>query len=256
MRKTWAAIMGVAALCGGIVLAPAPAFALSLSTITVEFQGVMTTGSDTDSSASLVGLPFTATVFDTPAYILNDGYNGSVTITPTSFYLGIYNGGPMSVSFSVGGQYLGTGDVSGEEGILSGGSAGGGNNFSFRIMTTMDGFTPENPNGLDPFSNYFLATGNFVGTAPYMDPFSGASMSSPGTGEVSFDAEWETSNPNAEPSTFASPFTTHRITGTADITGIVVSGVPEPSTWALLILGVAMIGLAARRRREGMFLAA
>jgi hypothetical protein len=33
-------------------------------------------------------------------------------------------------------------------------------------------------------------------------------------------------------------------------------GVPEPATWAMLILGVAMIGFAARRRSEGMAFAA
>jgi hypothetical protein len=33
-------------------------------------------------------------------------------------------------------------------------------------------------------------------------------------------------------------------------------GVPEPATWAMLILGVAMIGFAARRRNEGALLLA
>lgn len=35
-----------------------------------------------------------------------------------------------------------------------------------------------------------------------------------------------------------------------------LSAVPEPSTWAMLILGVGLIGFAARRRREGMAAAA
>jgi hypothetical protein len=35
-----------------------------------------------------------------------------------------------------------------------------------------------------------------------------------------------------------------------------VAAVPEPATWAMLTLGVAMIGLAARRRRAGMAVAA
>jgi hypothetical protein len=37
------------------------------------------------------------------------------------------------------------------------------------------------------------------------------------------------------------------VTVTAPVTG----GVPEPATWAMLIMGVAMIGFAARRRRVG-----
>lgn len=35
-----------------------------------------------------------------------------------------------------------------------------------------------------------------------------------------------------------------------------LSSVPEPSTWAMMILGVGLIGFAARRRREGMAVAA
>src|SRR5262249_25476639 len=36
---------------------------------------------------------------------------------------------------------------------------------------------------------------------------------------------------------------------TFSLTGVAV---PEPATWAMLILGVGMIGLAARRRRAGL----
>lgn len=35
-----------------------------------------------------------------------------------------------------------------------------------------------------------------------------------------------------------------------------VSGVPEPATWALMILGAGLIGLTARRQRQGAALAA
>jgi hypothetical protein len=35
-----------------------------------------------------------------------------------------------------------------------------------------------------------------------------------------------------------------------------LGGVPEPSTWAMLILGVAMVGFAVRRQREGLTVAA
>lgn len=38
--------------------------------------------------------------------------------------------------------------------------------------------------------------------------------------------------------------------------GISLAAVPEPATWALAILGVGMIGFAARRRREGLTVAA
>jgi hypothetical protein len=37
---------------------------------------------------------------------------------------------------------------------------------------------------------------------------------------------------------------------------ITVQGVPEPATWAMLILGVAMIGFAARRRSEAVVVTA
>jgi opacity protein-like surface antigen len=35
-----------------------------------------------------------------------------------------------------------------------------------------------------------------------------------------------------------------------------ITAVPEPATWAMLLLGVGMIGFAARRRREGVAIVA
>lgn len=47
------------------------------------------------------------------------------------------------------------------------------------------------------------------------------------------------------------------VTQTETLTfGTAVGGVPEPATWAMLILGVAMVGFAARRRSLGAALAA
>jgi hypothetical protein len=37
---------------------------------------------------------------------------------------------------------------------------------------------------------------------------------------------------------------------------IEIAFVPEPATWAMLILGMAMVGSAIRRRREGASAAA
>jgi hypothetical protein len=42
----------------------------------------------------------------------------------------------------------------------------------------------------------------------------------------------------------------------ADSLTMNIGGVPEPATWAMLILGVAMVGLTARRRRKAAPLAA
>jgi hypothetical protein len=39
---------------------------------------------------------------------------------------------------------------------------------------------------------------------------------------------------------------------TMSVTGSTAAAVPEPATWAMLILGVAMIGFAARRGKAGM----
>jgi choice-of-anchor C domain-containing protein len=36
------------------------------------------------------------------------------------------------------------------------------------------------------------------------------------------------------------------------IGGVSVAAIPEPATWAMLILGVGLIGIAARRRRQGL----
>jgi hypothetical protein len=37
---------------------------------------------------------------------------------------------------------------------------------------------------------------------------------------------------------------------------LTISAVPEPATWSMLFLGVAMIGFAARQRREAVAVAA
>lgn len=49
------------------------------------------------------------------------------------------------------------------------------------------------------------------------------------------------------------PYLKNQATGALQILG---AAVPEPSTWAMLILGVAMIGVAIRRRNEGVAVAA
>ena len=87
---------------------PASAYAAP-GILNITFKGVMTAGSDTDMSGSVVGLPFVAAVRDAPYEILNDGYNGNVVITPTSFYLGSYDGGYLGVDISIGGKFIGSG---------------------------------------------------------------------------------------------------------------------------------------------------
>ena len=44
--------------------------------------------------------------------------------------------------------------------------------------------------------------------------------------------------------------------GDDPIGGALLATVPEPATWAMMILGVGMIGFAARRRRQGVAVAA
>lgn len=59
------------------------------------------------------------------------------------------------------------------------------------------------------------------------------------------------------------PFNSQGVSGTVleggapavmDLTGafdVLTAGVPEPATWAMVILGLGLIGMAARRRRDG-----
>jgi hypothetical protein len=59
---------------------------------------------------------------------------------------------------------------------------------------------------------------------------------------------------SAAPAAGGSP---NLVDGGANYTvGLFAAAVPEPATWAMLIFGVAMIGLAARRRSAGPALAA
>lgn len=59
--------------------------------------------------------------------------------------------------------------------------------------------------------------------------------------------------PNTNPTLKFGPGTVYNVVGGSTLT---ISAVPEPVTWAMLIVGVAMIGFAARRRSEGAAVAA
>ena len=227
-----------------VAFSAANAMAGAPGSVTVIFQGVMTTGSDTETTGSLVGLPFVASVNDNPAGIINDGFNGSVTIAPTSFYLGSFNSGPLTTELSIGGQAIGMGSDAGGTDILAGGGSSAGNNFSFSCCGG-PGLGNFNPANSFTFGSDFSISGSFAGTAPYRNPFGGFDMSSAGTGSVTFDATWYDLNDNFQ-----------EVTGTADITDVEVVGVPEPSTWAMLMVGVAAIGFAIRRRSERKALSA
>ena len=222
---------------------PAPTFAAP-GILSITFKGVMTSGSDTDMGGSLVGAPFVAVVTDAPYAILNDGFNGDVVITPTSFYLGSYDGGYLGVGISIGGKFIGSGGDPAAYDELAGGANGSGNEFSFDCcdLGAPNGgfgeFTPANGLGGGQGLSSFWITGSFSGTATYKNPFAGLNMTSPGTGSVSFDASWS--------DFFDNNF--HEVDGTADITEVSVQGIPEPSSWVLLILGLAAIGSAARSR--------
>ena len=43
--------------------------------------------------------------------------------------------------------------------------------------------------------------------------------------------------------------------GTQGITGITIGAVPEPGTWAMMLLGFGGMGLAVRRRRKSAYIA-
>ncbi|HEY2051228.1 MAG TPA: PEP-CTERM sorting domain-containing protein [Caulobacteraceae bacterium] len=213
--------------------------------LNITFEGVMTSGSDTEMGGSLVGLPFVAVVGDTPSEIINDGYNGNVVITPTSFYLGSYDGGPLGADLWIGGKFIGSGGDVGGYDELAGGVNGSGNGFYFDCCDLGGGlggvgeFTPANGLGGGQGGSDFSISGSFSGTAPYQNPFANLSMASPGTGSVTFDATWSDFYDN----------NFHEIAGTAEITEVSVQGIPEPSTWATLVLGLALIGLVVRSRR-------
>jgi hypothetical protein len=74
--------------------------------------------------------------------------------------------------------------------------------------------------------------------------------------DLTADASSPTSGP--QPSSGDEYVTISSIAGGNYDAGIILDGtaVPEPATWAMLILGVAMVGFAARRRNAGAAIAA
>lgn len=64
------------------------------------------------------------------------------------------------------------------------------------------------------------------------------------------DGGWYLNNQNVvgEQLENGAPFFSSRPDGAFDV----LSGVPEPATWTMMILGLGMVGFAARRRRESM----
>jgi hypothetical protein len=109
-----------------------------------------------------------------------------------------------------------------------------------------------------------LANGNSFSFDPSSAAFGNATSSAlPGayqnSEKVSFSFLGLNYNPNLN-DTFAVDLTLSNVTGIGtiedDVTVQIGSGVPEPSTWALMILGFAGVGFMAYRRRSSAMLAA
>ncbi|MES2904680.1 MAG: PEPxxWA-CTERM sorting domain-containing protein [Pseudomonadota bacterium] len=114
-------------------------------------------------------------------------------------------------------------------------------------------------------------TSSLIGNQIFFDAVSGSFGGSPGTGNISFGTNlispFQIQSANLGftqfngPTLFAgSPSNPTFLLGTFNLTSIVsgnstltisqaVAAVPEPSTWAMMLLGFGAIGIASRRRR-------
>ncbi|MDN3275914.1 DUF642 domain-containing protein [Frankia sp. RB7] len=201
----------------------------------------------------------------------------AATCVPASaapFTDGLFNAPPGSGSFQTvaGGSSLGAWTVTGDSvdfigNYWNGPSATGG--YSVDL----------NGNGQGGITQTFdLAEGNYV-LGFYL---SGNPDGSPTEKSVNVSLTPTTSNDIANPYTFTVPSTSHTLNytfysiafstlGGAEtlsfasndsgayggvIGGVTISAVPEPSTWAMMMLGFAGLGFMAYRRRAGAVLAA
>lgn len=84
----------------------------------------------------------------------------------------------------------------------------------------------------------------FIANSDYHTPFT--YMMQAGDAASGVYSDWELDDQTVDIDTYAS----------LAPTSVTVADIPEPTTWALLILGVGMIGFAARRRNAGAAIAA
>lgn len=198
---------------------------------------------------------------DTPCLVIHNTSGGTLTNATLDLigYQGLNNGVHDHISLGA----LASGDTQEIWGALPGGSYGVLNPGSLTSWDYDDSYPGSN--GTNPacvLGSYYCAqVGNFrvvFNATVSGGAFNGKAVSSvfsPTTNYTGGFVGWEGLDPNGW-SESAYDVHSGSITGTLAVITLGAAGIPEPATWAMLILGAAMIGFAARRRGERQIAAA
>lgn len=239
--KLWASSAAVALALGLAVSAKA-------ETVTITFSGVVSSG--LDGAGDFGGGDLTGDSYDI-VYTIQDPMPAGVSDFSVPPYSTSLRNFPVATSVTINGFTVTappTGLNGGKPGemyqstLASGladiwydrdddGSVGGGIRRQLTISEEVDS-----------------TINSFIPSYDYRTPFTYSVQPGDGTPNNDF-IDWTYDAPSLE----TIRDTEVRFTPTTVTVAVAdaVAGVPEPATWALLILGVGMIGFAARRRGEG-----
>lgn len=162
-------------------------------------------------------------------------FNNATVVASGSFSYDSSNSGPLTFNDLTAFSFTANASSFGLSDVQSGGSLSNYNYFGFD--TTLSAFVPAAISGsVGTFSGIFAAITPSLNGGFFIDPLIG-SADPAGTGADSLYTLY-----NAGPSN--APYTSY------SITPAIAVAVPEPSTWAMMIVGFLGVSFMAHRRRN------
>jgi PEP-CTERM motif len=161
-------------------------------------------------------------------------FDNSTVVASGSFSYNSANSGLLTYNELSAFSFTGNASSFGLSDVQSGGALSNYNYFGFN--TTLNAFVPAAISGdVGTFSGIFAATNPSLTSGFFFDPLIGQADPA-GTGADSLYTLYNAGPVNAS------------------YTSYTVSAVPEPSTWAMIILGICGLGFMAFRRKNQMAL--
>jgi hypothetical protein len=161
-------------------------------------------------------------------------------------YSGTFGGFTSSISGSS--QPLVTNSLNGNSLNVSG-AAG-----TLDVLITASGLTDPTNAFFSSFTQQVLTSGASVQELTFLNGINGTKLSSETFDNIGTAVDTAFVNPGSGPYSISEEYIITFGAGGGQANSSIVVGVPEPSTWAMIIFGFLGVGLMAYRRRSGVSL--